>query len=73
MKPTLTDGVDVEEVHRRAEDGVEHAVVQRLCAPHQHVEQEQVPHEAEDDRGSCQTCRDEQQNILLGTVRCRRR
>lgn len=53
---SLTDGVDVEEADGRPEDGVEHAVVQRLCTLDQHVEQEEVPGEAEDDGGCCQTC-----------------
>lgn len=39
----LTDGVDVKEVDGRAYDGVEHAVVQRLSRPHQHVEDQQAP------------------------------
>lgn len=30
LKTRLTNGVDVEEVHRCADDGVEHAVVQML-------------------------------------------
>lgn len=39
----LTDGVDVEEVDGCADDGVEHAVVQRLSRPYQHVEDQQAP------------------------------
>lgn len=50
-----TDGVDVEEVHRCSEDGFEHAVVQRLCSPDQHVEQEHIPDESKNDDGQRQT------------------
>lgn len=45
----LTDRVDVEEAHRCSEDGFEHAVVQRLCTPHQHVEQEHIPNKTKND------------------------
>lgn len=52
-----TDGVDVEEVHRCSEDGFEHAVVQRLRRLDQHVEQEHIPDESENDDGQRQTCK----------------
>ena len=35
----LTDRVDVKEANGCFEYGVEHAVVQRLCTPHQHVKE----------------------------------
>lgn len=47
----LTDGVDVKEVHRGSENGVEHAVVKRLRTSHQHIEQDEAPHEAKQDGG----------------------
>lgn len=51
----LTDGVDVEEVDGCADDGVEHAVVQRLSRPHQHVEDQQAPDVAKHHSRSGQT------------------
>lgn len=54
----LTDRVDVKEAHGCREYGFEHAVVQRLRRLHQHVEQGEVPGEAENDGGSSQTWRD---------------
>lgn len=51
----LTDGVDVEEVDGRADDGVEHAVVQHLSRPHQHVEDQQAPDVAKHHSSSGQT------------------
>lgn len=64
-KLLLTNGIDVEEAHGRSEYGVEHAVVQRLCARHQHLEQGQIPDKAENDGGSSQACWKQQQHILL--------
>lgn len=52
----LTDGVDVKEAHGRLEDGAEHAVVQALRGPHQHVEQQHVADEAEQDGDQGQPC-----------------
>lgn len=54
----LTNRVDVKEAHGCREYGFEHAVVQRLRRLHQHVEQGEVPGEAENDGGSSQTWRD---------------
>lgn len=56
-KCLLTDRVDVEKAHVCSEYGVEHAVVQSLCRPHQHVEQSDIPDEAKNDGGRSQTCR----------------
>lgn len=47
----LTDRVDVKEANGRTQDGSEHAVVQELRTPDQHVEQEEVPQESENDGG----------------------
>lgn len=55
----LTNWVDVKKAHGCSEYGVEHAVVQRLRALHQHVEQDQIPDKAEDDGGCRQTCKNQ--------------
>lgn len=68
FKLLLTDGVDVKEAHRCPEYGVKHAVVQRLCALHQYVEQDQIPDKAKKDGSCSQTCRNQQQIILLYTT-----
>lgn len=52
---SLTYGVDVEEADRCAQYGSEHAIVQSLRGPHQHVEHEEVPEEPKEDGGQRQT------------------
>ena len=47
--------MNVEEAHRRAQEGVEHAVVQSLCRHHQDVEVNQAAQEAKQDGGRGQT------------------
>lgn len=47
----LTDWVDVKEADGRAQDGSEHAVVQELRTPDQHVKQEDVPQESKNNGG----------------------
>ena len=51
----LTDRMNVEEAHGRAQEGAEHAVVQRLCRHHQDVEVDQAAQEAKQDGGAGQT------------------
>lgn len=51
MGNRLTDWVDVKEANGRTQDGFEHAVVQELCTPDQHVEQEDVPQKSKNDGG----------------------
>ena len=51
----LTNRMNVEEAHRRAQEGVEHAVVQSLCRHHQDVEVNQAAQEAKQDGGRGQT------------------
>lgn len=58
----LTDGVDVKEADVSAEDGGEHAVVQRLRRLHQAVENDQTPDETKDHSSCGQTCRRTQMN-----------
>lgn len=65
FKLLLTNRVDVKEAHGCSEYAVEHAVVQGLCTPHQHVEQDQIPDKAESNGGYSQTCK--RQKILLYT------
>lgn len=64
----LTDRVDVKEAYGYSEYGIEHAVVQRLRAPHQHVVQGQIPDKAKNDGDCSQTCKNHQQNIHLYTT-----
>lgn len=56
LKTRLTNGVDVEEVHRCADDGVEHAVVQMLSWSHQLVKDYETSGVAKHHSCSCQTC-----------------
>lgn len=49
----LTDRIDIEEAHRRPEDGVKHAVMQRLGWTHQDVKEDQAAKEAKHYRGGC--------------------
>lgn len=51
MGTGLTDWVDIKEANGSTQDGSEHAVVQELRTPDQHVEQEDVPQEPKDDGG----------------------
>lgn len=68
----LTDWVDVKEAHMCSEYGVEHAVVEGLCAPHQHVKQDHIPDKAEDDGGCCQTFQNKRQKVLLSALKYHR-
>lgn len=53
MAGSLTNGIDVKEADRGAEDGGEHAVVEGLGWVHQDVEEHKTTQEAKYDGGPC--------------------
>ena len=51
----LTYWIDIKEADRCTEYTIEHAIMKRLCAFHQDVEQQQTPYETKDQGGYSQT------------------
>ena len=61
----LTYWIDIKEADRCTEYTIEHAIMKRLCAFHQDVEQQQTPYETKDQGGYSQTWRKKHTELYM--------